>query len=110
LADAARRNEAYGNLVEQARSLWQIVETTAWLAGNLPAILSYRDGAKTLDELRDAAPRPRPGYERHHIVERQLRSVDPLFNQNRFGDRLDSPGNLVRNPLLERCRDQHVVF
>jgi hypothetical protein len=85
-------------LAEQAESFWRIVETTAWLAGNLPAILSYRDDPKTLDELRDAAARPRLGYERHHIVERQYGSVDPISNWSRFGDRLDSRENLARIP------------
>ena len=97
MAEWLARANALG-LAEQAHSFWEIVETTAWLAANLPAIVSYSDAPKTLDELRDAADHPRLGYERHHIVERQRKSRDSLSNWNRFGDRLDSPENLVRIP------------
>jgi len=86
------------DLTERVRTFSEIVQTTAWLAGNVPAILSYFDDPKDLDELHDAAAHPRLGYDRHHIVERQRRSKDPLSNWTRFGERLDARENLVQIP------------
>lgn len=86
-------------LTEAARTYWGILETTAWLAGNLPAILSYLDDPKMLDELHDAVARPRLGYQRHHIVEGQYGSDDPSANSNRFRHLLETRENLVRIPF-----------
>jgi hypothetical protein len=51
-----------------------IVAASRWLYENSPAILSYLDSPKTLGELQRAAlqnPKAPPGYEKHHIVERE---------------------------------------
>ena len=80
------------------RTVLTIIETTWWLADNLTSILSYLDAPKTLEELQDAAARPRLGYEIHHIVEKQSRSHDPSANSQRFKDRLDTRENLVLVP------------
>jgi len=75
------------------------IEATAWIVEYLPEIRSYYlDGAKSLAELQDAVDDPQPGYQTHHIVERQSGSVNEQSNALRFGSRLDSRENLVRIP------------
>ncbi|MGD9614247.1 MAG: hypothetical protein AB7H90_11360 [Alphaproteobacteria bacterium] len=80
------------------RTFLRLVETTWWLTDNLPRILSYLDEPRTLEELQEAVGRPRPGYEIHHIVERQFGSSDSSANWQRFKDRLDTRENLVLVP------------
>lgn len=82
----------------QVRAVWLAIEAAAWLAEKLPSILSYLDEPKTLQELQDAVDDPQPGYEIHHIVERQRWSKYPEKNYERFRDHIDSRENLVRIP------------
>jgi hypothetical protein len=82
----------------RVRLVLGLVETTWWLADNLPRILSYLDGPKTLEELQEAGGHPRSGYEIHHIVEKQSGSRNSLANWQRFGEQLDRRENLVLIP------------
>src|SRR5206468_1841821 len=86
----------------QVRAFLRIIETTWWLADNVPKIQSYLDAPKPLEELQRAVGEPRAGYERHHVVEGQYASDDPLANSRRFGrDQLESPENLVQIPYFK---------
>ncbi len=83
----------------RVRAVLLAIEGTAWLVEYLPEIRSYYlDGPKSLQELQDAVDDPQPGYENHHIVERQAGSQRQDSNAQRFGTRLDSRENLVRIP------------
>ena len=82
----------------QVRAFLRLVETTWWLADNLPSILSYLDAPKMLEELQDAVSHPRLGYEIHHIIKKQSRSRDSLANLQRFRERLGTRENLVLIP------------
>jgi len=83
------------------RAFLAILRGAWWLADNLPRIRSYLDDPKTLQELQDAVAHPAAGYERHHIVEGQHRSVDELANWKRFPGRLESRDNLVLIPYYK---------
>jgi hypothetical protein len=74
----------------------QIIEAASWLDEFYPAIRSYFDPPKTLQELQEAVPRPQKGYDIHHIVEQTS------AEQDRFPRLIiDAPSNLVRIPRMK---------
>ena len=87
-----------GPLDPEVEAAVAALEAVAWLSKYLPDILSYLDPPKTLEELQQAVANPQLGYEIHHIVEAQARSMNPLSNSSLFAARLDSSENLVRIP------------
>lgn len=78
------------------RRLLSGFEIALWVRDEgLPAIESYYDPPRTLEELQDAAAAGhRPGYEIHHIVERNSKSNDDA-------DRINAPENLVSVPVFK---------
>ena len=71
------------------------VEIVGWVHEYLPQILAYSDEPRTLSELQGAVRLKGPGYDIHHIVERNAAS-QPDFPLHM----LDSPENLVLIPTL----------
>mgnify|MGYP003384856789 CR=1 FL=1 len=69
------------------------IEGAAWLRTELPAIRSYRDPPKSLEELVGNARQARPGYERHHIVEQQAGGPDGFPRSM-----IEGAGNVVSIP------------
>jgi hypothetical protein len=66
-----------------------------WLKDRQDLIAAYRDEPKTLEELQRAVQEPKPGYDKHHIVEQTA--------AERFGftrSDINDPENLVRVPRL----------
>lgn len=47
----------------------EALRETPWLHDKFPILQSGLEGPKSLDELREAVLRPKPGYDIHHIVE-----------------------------------------
>lgn len=83
----------------QLQLYFRMLEMAVWPIEYLPAIRSYLDAPKSLEELQDAADNStQRGYQDHHIVERQSGSLDPASNASRFGDRLERRDNIVRIP------------
>ena len=74
------------------------LEATAWVVEYLPEIRSYLDAPRSLEELQNAVDDPEPGYQLHHIVEEQSRSIRDDSNARIFGGRLQQRDNLVRIP------------
>jgi hypothetical protein len=72
------------------------IQGASWIARYLPAIRSYSDPPRTLDELHDAVSHPRPGYEIHHNVE-QTSAEEDGFPRSM----IDGRDNLVRIPTLK---------
>ena len=72
------------------------LKVAAWVAEEgFASVVSYSDPPKTLKELQDAAAGPRqPGYEDHHIVERNSAS-------DADADRINAPENIVRIPTFK---------
>jgi hypothetical protein len=79
-----------------ARNLGRVVEGAAWLDESEAAIEAYLDPPKTLEELQQAVPTPKKGYEVHHIVE-QTPAEDDKFPRSM----IDAPDNLVRIPKFK---------
>ncbi len=71
-----------------------IAKLTAWLETYSPVIGSYNDPPKSLKDLQQSVSNPAPGYDIHHIVQRNQQSV--------FGkEAINSPENLVRIPRMK---------
>jgi len=71
-----------------------VAKLGAWLQTYSAEIESYRDPSKSLAELQQAVSTPAPGYDKHHIVQRNQTSV--------FGkEAIDGPENLVLIPRLK---------
>jgi hypothetical protein len=67
-----------------------------WIKEKVAEIETYRDPARTMQELQDAVDEPRPGTEIHHIAERTA--------AERWGfprSEIESRENLVRIPTLK---------
>jgi hypothetical protein len=92
---AARLLGQVGSTVEMVGA---IAKLGAWLQTYSAEIESYRDTPKSLEELQRGASTPKPGYDIHHIVER---------NQKVYFTRetINSPDNLV---LVPRLRHQEI--
>jgi len=77
-----------------AATVAEIAKIGAWLTAYAPSIQSYSDPPKSLEELQQAASTPAPGYDIHHIIERN--------QEDRFTrEAINSPDNLVRIPRLK---------
>ncbi len=82
--------------IPQVAAALAAVEAADWLRAEWPSIRSYRDPARTMDELLASAREPRPGYHRHHIVEQTWAERDGFPRS-----RIDSPGNIVSVPIYK---------
>lgn len=68
-----------------------------WLKSYDPAMKSYSDPPRTLDELQSrVSPKSEPGYEDHHIEERTL-----LRRLGFTWGEINDPSNVVRVPTLK---------
>jgi hypothetical protein len=72
------------------------LQAVTWLRDSLPAIYTYGDPPKTLEELQRDAQNPQPGYDIHHIVEQT-----PARNDKFPESMIDGPDNRVRVPRLK---------
>jgi hypothetical protein len=72
----------------------EIAQLGAWYRTYSALIQSYSDPPKTLDDLQKAASTPAPGYDVHHIVERNQEGV---FSK----EVINGPDNLVLIPRLK---------
>ena len=63
----ARWLDEAGVSIDTALALGKV---SAWLQTYSAEVESYRDPPKSLEDLQQAASTPRPGYDVHHIVER----------------------------------------
>jgi hypothetical protein len=63
----ARWLDEIGVSIDTAFALGKV---SAWLQTYSAEVESYRDPPKSLEDLQQAASTPRPGYDVHHIVER----------------------------------------
>ena len=72
----------------------KVMELPAWLMREAAGMGSYFDPPKSLDELQQAASSPRPGYDIHHIVQRNQEDV--------FGSEvINRPDNLALIPRMK---------
>lgn len=69
------------------------VEVGHWLYTEYPSIRSFQDPPKSLEELQAGVGKRRPGYEDHHIVERNTE-----WNQGFSRQEIDSVSNVVSIP------------
>ena len=75
--------------------LGPIVAAARWLRNHVAEIRSYRDPPKTLKELQAGVRElPKPGYEKHHNVERGTVENAKRFPQSQ----LEGPDNIVAIP------------
>lgn len=93
-ADRTAAQKLAASLLGPAATVATVAKMAAWLTTYAPQIISYNDPPKSLEELQQAVSTPAPGYDIHHIVER---------NQEEHFARevIDSPDNLVRIPRLK---------
>lgn len=85
-----------GPVVGTAFLMSDIIEAATWLQEYAPAIQSYLDSPKTLDELQQGALTSRPGYDIHHIVEQTPAEKDGFPRSM-----IDAPGNLASVPKFK---------
>lgn len=75
---------------QQVRFLWRV----GWLANEAGhTIRSYSDEPRALEELKERATFPRPGYDIHHIVEKT-----PAYRDGFSREMIESPDNKVLVP------------
>jgi hypothetical protein len=79
-----------------ATGIGEAIAKTSWVYYALPSIVSYLDAPKTLDELQADAAIPKPGYDRHHIVEQTSAAEDGWPRKM-----IDAPDNLVSVPRMK---------
>lgn len=72
------------------------IKETSWLYQAWPSIVSYTDAPKTFDELQQNALTARPGYDRHHVVERS--SAEEIGYPRSM---IDAPDNIVSIPRMK---------
>ncbi|WP_404934744.1 hypothetical protein [Nitratireductor sp. L15S-10] len=98
-ARARERNRIGRALTQYLRSLphsrqADIIERVGWLANEVGhTIRSYFDEPRSLEELRERATAPRPGYDIHHIVEKT-----PAYRDGFSREKIESPDNKVLVP------------
>ena len=51
--------------------LGRVARGILWFVEYAPYVVSYFDDPKTLEELRESARSPRPGYDIHHVSEKE---------------------------------------
>jgi hypothetical protein len=90
-------------LAPEATAFRLLLETTAWIAEYLPWIWSYLDGPEALDELRNAVNDPEPGYEIHHIVEKQGVLAGPAAERGS----ISGTDRLAREPCTRSVLEAH---
>ena len=73
-----------------------VVEAPDWFLEYEPSVQAYLDPPKTLSELQQAVSTPKPGYDIHHIVEKDSAEKDG------FPPRvINAPENLARIPRFK---------
>jgi hypothetical protein len=79
-----------------ARDRGHVIEGADWFSECEPCVEAYLDPPKTLPELQQAVSAPKPGYDIHHIVEKDSAKQDgfPPWMIN-------GPENLVRIPRFK---------
>ncbi len=73
-----------------------LLNNIGWLKEYQASIESYRDPPRSLEELQSGTDDMRPGYEKHHIVEKTPASFDGFSKSEIEGSK-----NLVRVPKLK---------
>jgi hypothetical protein len=93
IARAAARGLAQRWLAQGQR---HVVEGPDWFLEYEPSVQAYLDPPKTLSELKQAVSTPKPGYDIHHIVEKDSAEKDG------FPPRvINAPENLARIPRFK---------
>jgi hypothetical protein len=93
IARAAARWLARRWLAQEQR---YVVEGVDWFSEYEPSVQAYLDSPKTLQELQQAVSAPKPGYDIHHIVEKDS------ARQDGFPPRMiNAPENLLRIPRFK---------
>jgi hypothetical protein len=91
--EAKIRNRIARALARRFGNAGMVLDAAQWLYENEDNIRSNFDPPKTLEELQADVKTPVPGYDIHHIVERN--SVKAEGSEGRL---VDAPDNLVRIP------------
>jgi hypothetical protein len=79
-----------------AQNRGHVIEKVDWLFEYEPSVRAYLDPPKTLQELHEAVPTSKPGYDLHHIVERTSAEEDGFPRTV-----INGPENLVRIPRFK---------
>lgn len=91
------RTSILTQLALSAMTLRAILEGPKWIREYLADIQSYRDPPKSIEKLyQEADDLPKPGYQRHHIVEQTSAEQDGFSRR-----RIDASENLVAVPRLK---------
>jgi hypothetical protein len=94
---AAERND-----IGRAAARWlaqnrgHIIEGADWFSEYEPSVRAYLDPPKTLPELQQAVSTPKPGYDIHHIVEKNSAEQDGFPKLT-----INAPENLVLIPRFK---------
>jgi hypothetical protein len=94
---ASERNDVASAVARWlARDRGRVIEGADWFSECEPCVQAYLDPPKTLPELQQAVSAPKPGYDIHHIVEKDSAKEDgfPPWMVN-------GPENLVRIPRFK---------
>ena len=73
-----------------------VIEGADWFSEYELSVRSYLDPARTLPELQQAVPAPKPGYDIHHIVEKDSAKQDGFAPSV-----INAPENLVLIPRFK---------
>lgn len=102
----ARREERTSAIKEVARwlvkngaragTLGAIFTVASWLREYEYDVIASADPPRSLEELQHAVSSPKPGYQKHHIVEQGSAEQDGYSREE-----IDSPDNLVLIPTLK---------
>jgi hypothetical protein len=79
-----------------AQNRGHVIENVDWFFEYEPSVQAYLDPPKTLQELHEAVPTSKPGYDIHHIVERMSAEQDGFPKSV-----INGPENLVRIPRFK---------
>jgi hypothetical protein len=94
---ASERNDVAREVARWlARDRGRVIEGADWFSECEPCVQAYLDPPKTLPELQQAVSAPKPGYDIHHIVEKDSAEKDgfsPLVT--------NAPENLARIPRFK---------
>jgi hypothetical protein len=97
-SDVRERNRIAREVARYSGPIALIYRFREWLRELGPSIDSYWDPPKSLEELQAAAfDLPKPGYQRHHIVEQTPARKDASFSEDWIEDR----SNIVAVPTYK---------
>ncbi len=83
-------------ILQTGETIAGIAKATAWLQTYSAEITAYNDPPKSLEELQRAASTRAPGYDIHHIVEREGARADGFSSEV-----INNSKNLVRIPRMK---------